>query len=200
MQLGRFALLLFFVLNVGHPAAAQRWRTYTPKGAGFSVMTPGPLRRVPEFTGADGLAEEPSRSYRYEKFYAVVTKDPEETRYGVATVEGVLRTELLESGTYDSYLNYLGRIYLGDPDEDWYFRTATEVVVNGSKGLDHIHVDERSVMYPRYNRGRIFDDGVKSYVLIYRGSSAEELESREVMKFLNSFHLQRVARQLGRSR
>lgn len=201
MKLTLTIVLTGFILMTGVTAQAQRWTKTTISEAGFSVSAPGELTRVPEFTGEDGLVMEPSRPYRFETFYAMAEERDGSDRFGVAVVEGELRTRLIESGTMDDYLNYLGRIFLGDPTETLYFRQSTPVAKNGLKGLDHVFIRPQFGGKPmRYAHGRIFDNGRKSYVVIYRAEFEEDLQSDEALKFLNSFRLTTTPRRHRHSR
>jgi hypothetical protein len=191
--------LLLLVLAA--TANAQNWKAQTIAAAGFTVSVPGELESVPEFNGEYGLVMAPARQHRYETYYAMVEAPAAEARFGVVVVQDPLRSALIRTGTMADYYNYLGRIFFGDPKNDFYFRESNSVVVNGLKGLDHIYVRENPPgPPPRYTHGRIFDDGTKSYVVVYRATSKFDLQSEAALKFLDSFRLTPAHPRRGRQR
>lgn len=175
------AMVLLSAQTCGVAHAQNRsWRVDSPRGGGFSVEVPAPLRRVVWFEGEHGATLEPDQGKKGASCYAVIETTPKDSRFGVTVISpraGVSRPE----GRAE-FLHYL-RIFVGDDD-----RAEPEVErairAHGLAGKEYFYMKKED---PLYTRGRIFDAGDRIYVVVFVGRTAEDLTSPDAERFLNSF-------------
>jgi hypothetical protein len=186
-----FALTVFSLApQASGMAYAQNWRIYSPPNKHFDVELPAPLRRVMSYEGEHGANLEPDQNIGWATCYAAIETVPEESRFGIVVVNRKARGKFLRSQNLGKYLEYLSWIFIGDDDETQLMRVPVEVKFNGLTGMEHVYIKEDTRNnVTLYTRGRIFDTGNKTYVLVFVGKNVEDLTSPAAERFLNSFRL-----------
>jgi hypothetical protein len=171
-------------------AYAPNWQIYSPPNKSFDVELPAPLRRVMSFEGERGANLVPDQNIGWATCYAGIETIPEESRFGIVVVNGKARTKFLRSQNLKKYLEYLSRLFIGDDDEAQFMRAPIVVNRNRLTGMEYIYVKEDTLNnVTLHTRGRIFDTGYKTYVLVFIGKNVEELTSPDAERFLSSFRL-----------
>ena len=171
-------------------AQNKNWRVYSPPDRSFNVELPVPLRRVMSFEGEHGANLEPDQNIGWATGYAAIETTPEESRFGILAINKRVRTKLLRSQNLKEYLKFLSWTFIGDDDFTEFMRAPVVVKRNGLTGMEYTYIKEDALNnVTLYTRGRIFDTGSKTYVLVFVGKSIKDLTSTDAERFLNSFRL-----------
>lgn len=185
-----FILALGIVLIAQMIAQAQMkegvWRVYSSPDKKFNIELPSPLRKVMSFEGEHGANLDLDQKIRWADCYAVIETTPQESRFGVIVING--RSKFVRSQKREEILEYLSWVFLADDDELQHMREPVAVKQNGLRGREYFYVDSVGSSN-LYTRGRIFDTGIRIYILVFVGRDTNDLRSAEADRFLDSFQL-----------
>jgi hypothetical protein len=131
-------LTLVVIVPIAHAQTAN-WQRYAPRGSGFSVESPVPLRKVESFSGEHNASLERSQRIEWASCYAAIETAPEDSRFGVIVINSRERQFRAQprNGEYGLFW-YLGAFLIGNEDE----ATPTSeqaVSVNGLEGKEYIY-------------------------------------------------------------
>ena len=176
-------LLALSALLIAVPEGyAQSWRIYSPRRDNFSVRLPAPLRRVTFFEGKHGASNgRGARGQKGIRFYATQQTSPRVREYGIVVIED---SEERRSILGDDRIGGLEFLIGGDDAEP---TSESDVRVNGLAGKEFVY--GKAIAEGTYTRGRIFDIGHRTYVLVFRAKAAEDLVSSDATRFFDSFRL-----------
>ncbi len=188
--------IIFLVPHMNGIACAQNknWRIYSPPNKSFNVELPAPLRRVMSFEGEHGASLAPDQNIRWATCYAAIETNSEESRFGIIVINERTRARFLRLQKREKYLEGLSWLFFADDDETQFMKAPVAITHDGLAGKEYFYVKESSYGSNLFTRGRIFDTGNKTYVIVFVGQNAEDLRSPDAERFLNSFHIRKSRR------
>jgi hypothetical protein len=176
----RVGFVLLTLLMTALECEAQTWRVYSPDKR-ISVELPAPLRRVTFFEGKHGASNEPDVDADKEVFsYAALQPESKGREYGVIVIAG--GPKKIRPAERQKRIAGLDFVIGGD---DATPTSERAIRVNGLLGKEYVYAKE--IADQVYTRGRIFDLGDRVYVIVFRARIAEDLNSADAKRFLNSF-------------
>jgi len=129
------------------------------------------------FDGDHGANLEPDQNIEWATCYAAIEGTPAESRFGIIVINHIAREMFLRSLKREKYLQYLSWLFFADDDELQFMRAPVAVKHNGLTGKEYLYIKESSYG-DLYTRGRIFDTGNKTYVIVFVGQSIKTLLRR----------------------
>jgi hypothetical protein len=186
-------LAIICLLTVSSQIYAQNWRTYSPPDNSFTIEVPALMRRVTWFEGQHGIETEPDPDIdKSVTPFAALQSEPQVREYGVVVLDG--KSKELPSKNREDRIAGLWFLIGGDDATP----TNERIVrVSGFNGKEYVYAKE--ISDERYTRGRIIDAGEKIYVIVFVAKTAEDLNSSDAERFLNSFRPQRSKIKIGRN-
>jgi hypothetical protein len=179
----KIQLLVLLLILPGSGAAQRRaWQTQFPCDRTFGVEVPSRLYEVSWFEGKHGPSLEPDESFEKDgRAFVALQRTPKKRQFGVV-VQRVPREERrpLARGEF-------GGLYFLIGGDDATPTSEKTVHVNGLTGREYVYAKE--ISEDTYTRGRIFYAAGHLYIIVFVGTSAEDLSSQEADRFLNSFRL-----------
>ena len=180
-------IILLLLLPAGSAAAPQQaksWRVQFPCDRSFSVEVPAPLYEVSWFEGKHGPSFEPDENFeKAVRAFVALQGTPMRRQFGVV-VEYVPREKRHAYQRRD-----FGGSYFVIGGDDATPTSEQMIRVNGLAGREYVYA--KAVSEDTYTRGRIFYAAGRLYILVFVTTSAEDLNSPEAVRFLNSFRLRR---------
>ena len=160
------------------------WRVQSPCDKSFTVRVPVHLYEVSWFEGKHGPSIEPEDGWdKGGRAFVALQGTPRRRQFGVV-VQDVPRHErhLLEKRDF-------GGLYFVIGGDDATPTTEKTIHVNGLIGREYIY--SNAISEDTYTRGRIFYAAGRIYIIVFVGTSAEDLTSADADRFLNSFRVRR---------
>jgi len=177
-------LAISFLIFLGGCSAAQSpvWRKEFPCDRSFSLEVPARLYEVPWFEGKHGpsLEAEEGREKGRRAFVAL-QGIPKKRQFGVLVLDVPREYRAAFSRKEFGGLHFV----IGGDDAT---ATSQKVVrINGLTGREYVYAHE--IAEDTFTRGRIFYARRRIYIIVFVGTSAEDLSSKEAERFLNSFRI-----------
>ena len=179
-------VLLLAILSVGATIQAQTtlWRIQFPCDKSFNVRVPAHLYEVSWFEGIHGPSIEPEEGReKGGRAFVALQGSPRKRQFGVV-VQDVLPQERRRFLKRD-----FGGLYFVIGGDDATPTTEKVVRVNGLVGREYLY--SNAISEDTYTRGRIFYAAGRIYIIVFVGTSAEDLVSQDADRFLNSFRIRR---------
>ncbi|HEY0763921.1 MAG TPA: hypothetical protein VGD61_16215 [Pyrinomonadaceae bacterium] len=175
-------LLIFLASCVATSAQASAWRIQFPCDRSFSIEVPAHLYEVTWFEGKHGPSIEPEEDRKNgARAFVALQGTPKKRQFGVV-VQNVPREERAAFVRKE-----FGGLYFVIGGDDATATSQKIVRVNGLTGREYVYAKE--IAEDTYTRGRIFYAAGRIYIIVFVGTSAEDLGSQEADRFLNSFRI-----------
>ena len=180
-------MMLLLILLAGCVAASAQapvWRIQFPCDRSFSIEVPAHLYEVTWFEGKHGPSIEPEEDRKNGgRAFVALQGTPKKRQFGVV-VQNVPREERAAFVRKE-----FGGLYFVIGGDDATATSQKIVRVNGLTGREYVYAKE--IAEDTYTRGRIFYAQGRIYIIVFVGTSAEDLGSQEADRFLNSFRIRR---------
>ena len=180
------AVLLTVASSAGVTVKSQTclWRVQFPCDKSFSVKIPAHLYEVSWFEGKHGPSIEPEEGLeKGGRAFVALQGIPRKRQFGVV-VQDVPRQERRRFEERD-----FGGLYFVIGGDDATPTTEKPIRVNGLVGREYVY--SNAISENTYTRGRIFYTAGRIYIIVFVGTSAEDLMSPDADRFLNSFRIRR---------
>ena len=163
-------------------AQGKAWRIQFPCDRSFTVEVPARLYEVTWFEGKHGPSIEPEEGFeKGGRAFVALQGTPKKRQFGIV-VQNVPRVERRALQRRE-----FGGLYFVIGGDDATPTSQKAVHVNGLTGREYVYAKE--ISEDTYTRGRIFYAAGRIYIIVFVGTSAEDLHSQEADHFLNSFRL-----------
>jgi|GEM_PF-1071020 len=173
---------------------ARNWRVYSSTDDQFTVEVPSGVRitKTGESKNEATLGPDQKESLdSYISIYEDAAASNQDSKFRIIVVNG--QAKILKSLSRNNLLTYLSVMLIGD-DDDPQPTSETLIKIDRLVGTEYVWAKESKVLEygstnEIFSRGRIFDEGNKIYIIVFRGENADELKSPTTEHFLSSFRL-----------
>ena len=177
-------LVILISVEIFQSSAAQDWRLYFLPRTYAGIEAPAQFRRVRYYEGEHGIGDSwtTKAEARGGVVYVAQESKPLPRDYAILVIDIPKAKRPVSQDTLDYLKWWIG----GDDDSEP--TSTTEIEAHGIKGKEYLYA--RDIALNRYTRGRIFNAGKRVYILIFKSSKPEDLNSKSALRFLNSFRLE----------
>jgi hypothetical protein len=187
-------ILTFAAFGLVAQGQSRDWHVYSSTEDRFTVEVPfgvGITKTDESKNEATLGPEQRERLDSYFSIYEDVAAPNQDSKFRILVVNGQAR--ILKSLSRNNLLTYLSVMLIGD-DDDPQPTSETLIKIDRLVGKEYVWAKESKVLEygstnEIFSRGRIFDEGDKIYIIVFRGQNAAELKSPSTEHFLSSFRL-----------
>jgi hypothetical protein len=188
------AILTLATIGLIAQGQSRDWRVYSSTDDQFTVEVPSGLRITKTGESKNEATLGPDQKDgldSYISIYQDAAASNQDSNFRILVVNGQAKT--WKSWSRNDLLTYLSIMLIGD-DDDPQPTSETLIKIDRLVGKEYVWAKESKVLgngrtNEIFSRGRIFDEGDKIYIIVFRGQNADELKSPTTERFLSSLRL-----------